>query len=225
MTSPAGFVVGISGPDGAGKSSLVEELVRRFTTDGIRVVRVYLYGCIVCRNLRRGPLARTAARRTPSAGALRTVHGIVDATELALRLWAARRIAASRATRPSARAAQRRSIPGFIVLTDRSPVDGLVKHAPRRGSLVDRAYRRLARTYDLLLLLDAPALELTDRDREHGPDALADLSARFAQLTVRSNYLVHVDTGGRTLAEVADDAERVLRAAWKVPSPPTIRDV
>jgi thymidylate kinase len=225
MTPPAGFVAGISGPDGAGKSSLVEELECRLVADGIPVVRVYLYGCLVCRNVRRGPLPRSIARRAPSAGALRTAHGIVDAAELALRLWAARRVAASRARRPSAHVAQRRSIPGFVVLTDRSPLDGLVKHAPPRGSLVDRVYRRLGRTYDVLLLLDAPALELADRDRDHGPEALAELSARFAQLTVRSKYLVHVDTGGRTLAEVADRAERVLRAAWKVPSPPTIRDL
>lgn len=230
MRSDATFVVGISGPDGSGKSSLVEELLRRFTAADAPVVRTYVFGCVFCRKLPVGLASRAMTRRqfdAPLPGTdhlrtssvrhsivntLATLHGLVDAGELALRLCAAQRKAASRRSRqPGQMRSGARVAP--IVLTDRSPLDGLVKFAPSPGSLIDRAYRRLGKSYGLVVLLEAPALVLAQRDLDHDHEVLADLATRFAWYSGRLHSVVRLETENYTLVEVADHAEGAIRSA------------
>lgn len=223
-------MVGISGPDGSGKSGLVAELLRRFSATDPPVARIYVFGCVMCRNLparfapramtRRGldrPKPDTDRVRTSSPGhlivnTLRTLHGLVDAGELAVRLWAARRRAESLRSRgPGPLGSEARVAP--IVLTDRSPLDGLVKFAPSPGSAIDRAYRRLGKSYGLVILLEAPADVLAQRDLDHGPEVLADMATRFERFRSRLDRVVRLETANRTLAEVADRAEGAIRSA------------
>lgn len=231
MRSDSAFVVGISGPDGSGKSSLVEELLRRFSATDVPVVRTYVFGCVICRNvppgLVRGAMSggridagrpsthgeRTSFVRRSLVNAIRALHGVVDAGELALRLWAARRTAESHRSRQpdQERFGAREAAP--IVLTDRSPLDGLVKFAPSPGTLVDRVYRQLGNNYGLVLVLQAPAVVLAQRDRDHDPEVLADLATRFEWFASRLGQVVRLETGDRTPVEVANDAESAVREA------------
>lgn len=157
-----GALVGVSGPDGAGKSSVVQAVLRRAGPDRARAV--YLYGCVVCRRARpRGVPA--GAADAPRGHRLRRLHGLVDAIELLVRL----------------RVAERRAEGAEVLVTDRSPLDGLAKHRPAAGSLAARAYDRAIRRYDLIVLLDADPSTLADRDGEHSADELAAWRNRFAE--------------------------------------------
>jgi predicted ATPase len=172
-------VVGVCGPDGAGKTTLVGRLRDRLADDGFAVRLGYGYGCLLCRRLdrpsgvagaafARGRREDAAAVDQPSrvdgrwsgriARMVRTLHGHVDAGELMVRLWALRLVTAR-----SGRGA---------VITDRGPLDGLAKHDPRPGSRLAERYLRLASRYDLIVLLDAPADVLAQRDGEHQPAEL-----------------------------------------------------
>jgi hypothetical protein len=92
-------------------------------------------------------------------------HAVVDATELLVRLFLAAR------RRPA------------VLLTDRSPLDGLVKHASFAGpgTVAGRLYRLAARRYRRIALLDAPAAVLAARDREHDEQTLEQLRQRFRE--------------------------------------------
>jgi hypothetical protein len=167
-------VVGVSGPDGAGKTAAVDQVRQAFAADGIRTRLGHCYGCVLCRRLDRptgvagAARARvlqppTRARRAGTAAgwlgqALRVLHGHLDATELALRLLVLR----FATTRYRAAA----------LVTDRGPLDGLAKHDPPPGSRLARRYLRLADRYGVTLLLDAPPEVLARRDGEHDAEEL-----------------------------------------------------
>jgi glycosyltransferase involved in cell wall biosynthesis len=164
-------VVGFSGPDGSGKSSLVEAVAEAAAGRGVPVHTVYLYGCVVCRNVRLDGSLRTfhaspgtAALEYPDAPrGVRTswhrVHAAVDTAELALRL----RLACRRARRTA-----RRTGHGVLLLTDRTPLDTVVKHDPPEGGFPTRWLRALGRRYASITLLDARSDVLAARDGEHG---------------------------------------------------------
>jgi thymidylate kinase len=157
--------VGVSGPDGAGKTTAAAGLAHRLKAEGVDVHLVYVYGCVACRRV-----AGPSSAVTPSAGrvrhrAVRRAHAVVDATELLVRLFLAAR------RRPA------------VLLTDRSPLDGLVKHASFAGpgTVAGRLYRLAARRYRRIALLDAPAAVLAARDREHDEQTLEQLRQRFRE--------------------------------------------
>jgi predicted ATPase len=214
MTAPLGpstrvRIIGISGPDGAGKSSLTLELEARANRRGTCVGRTSLYGCVFCRRARGGAELAPSARVNEGLGrrGFRLVHGLTDATELAIRLWVAR-------WRVARRCGPRRT---GVLFTDRSPLDGLVKHEPRRGSIVERAYVRLARSYDALLELEAPTPVLHARDAEHDAGMLAVQAARHARVRELLPYIEAIATGGRSTPEVADAAEALMTARGLLP--------
>jgi len=169
-------VIGLCGPDGAGKTTVTGKIRDRLADGGVSVHLGYCYGCVLCRRLDRpsgvAGAAATRGRRpgdhapsaAPSASGrpawrdrvarrLRAIHGHIDAGELMIRLLALRWAAARTRT--------------AVVITDRGPLDGLAKHDPPRGSALARRYLRLASRYDLIVLLDAPADVLGQRDDEH----------------------------------------------------------
>jgi len=154
-------IVGVSGPDGAGKSTAVSGLGTRLAAEGVSVRQVYLYGCLACR---RAPGSSGGGGSGARSGLVHRLHAIVDAAELATRLALATR------GRPA------------VLVTDRTPLDGLVKHGDLAGprTLAGRLYRAAARRYSLIALLDAPASVLAERDRDHDEATLERLRRRFA---------------------------------------------
>lgn len=148
--------VSLSGPDGAGKTTLIEALSVALVSEGWSVHCGYGYGCFVCRRAHphtRVP-HRAVSRQVPLHTLLHRVHGHIDAAELALRVVLLRfRVCVAP--------------PPRVILFDRGPLDGLAKHGPPAGSPLDRFYRRLAASFDLTVLLDAPASVLAARDKEH----------------------------------------------------------
>ncbi len=170
------IVVGISGPDGAGKTRLATALAERLVADGRAVVRVHPYGCVICRRLpasyRNEPAeanGRSSHRLIRVRRAIHVIHGLIDAAELGLRLRRVRAEADAGAT------PRRRP----VVIADRSALDGLVKFRPRRGALLDRVFLRLALGFDTILLLRASPSTLAWRDGEHAERVLAVLAERF----------------------------------------------
>lgn len=223
--SRAPLVVGVSGPDGVGKSGLVAGLADSFESRGVAVATTYVYGCVICRRVppdtgeavAKAAVARHRSRVREMARFLRRVDGVTDAVELAFRLWLAtarlrfsaprqhgRGWRGGRAGRGTARA-----LSPAVVITDRSPLDGLVKHRPREGSFVWRLFRRLAAHYDAILLLSAPPDVLAARDREHSVEALAAASDRFELAARRVPHVVRISTDG-TIAEVLASASAAI---------------
>lgn len=47
----AALIIAVSGPDGAGKSSLVADLVPALRSRGLAATTAYCYGCVFCRHL------------------------------------------------------------------------------------------------------------------------------------------------------------------------------
>lgn len=199
---PAVTVVGISGPDGAGKSSLQRAMADAAVTRGMAVHTTYLYGCVVCRHLHlSGRLAGAlSSPGTPGAGRLppagrpgpwQRIHALIDTAELALRL----RIAVIRA----GRVGQRRA----LLLTDRGPLDAVVKHDPPETGLTARWLRALAGRYAAITLLDAPGAVLSARDGEHaaaGLEAARESYRRWSARLPRVRILSTEATGSRDLA-------------------------
>lgn len=168
----AALIIAVSGPDGAGKSSLVADLVPALRSRGLAATTAYCYGCVFCRRLGRpGPVAAGRPGRPEPAGIISLLsrpHALVDAAELAGRLLTARfraRVAARK--RPAA------------VVTDRGPLDGLAKFDPAPGSWSAVLFTRLGRCYDLTLLLDGRPEILAARDGEHTVIQLTDLRGRY----------------------------------------------
>lgn len=214
MTTPSGGsppvrLIGISGPDGAGKTSLALELETRANRRGTCVGRTYLYGCVFCRRARGGAELAPPPRVNEDVGrrGFRLVHGLTDAAELAIRLRLARWRVARRCG----------SGQTGLLFTDRSPLDGLVKHQPRPGSLVERAYARLARGYDLLLELEAPTPVLLARDAEHDAGMLAVQAGRHVRVRGLLPQVEAIATGSRSTPEVADEAEALMAARSLMP--------
>jgi len=164
-------IVGVSGADGSGKSTFAVALAESVHRAGGIASVLHLYGCVACRRVRPQALpARLAGRR--EAAPLRAAHALVDAAEAWLRLSAARRHLARRA--------RRSAVAGAVMLvTDRSPLDGLAKHDPTTSAWPARAWLALAARYRCIVVLDAPAQVLALRDCDHGADDLERSRARF----------------------------------------------
>lgn len=164
----APLIVAVSGPDGAGKSSLVADLILAMRMRGLAAQTAYCYGCVFCRRFgASGPAARRTPGRCGLMGAsslLSGPHALLDAAELTGRLLGARfraRIAAGK-RRPA-------------VVTDRGPLDGLAKFDPAPGSWRAVLFTRINRSYDFTLLLDGRPDILAARDGEHTAMQLNDL--------------------------------------------------
>ncbi|MGC0333604.1 glycosyltransferase involved in cell wall biosynthesis/O-antigen/teichoic acid export membrane protein [Streptomyces sp. SAI-170] len=150
------LLVAVSGPDGAGKTTLVGHAASALREHGYTVARTYCHGCVICRRFPGRP--RSGQRTVPPsrprswAGA---AHAQLDAAELALRLAGARLRAAwhHHDHRPA------------VILTDRGPLDCLAEFAPAPGSRTAALLERLHGAYDLTLLLGADPAD-SDRARE-----------------------------------------------------------
>ncbi|MEU6881603.1 glycosyltransferase [Streptomyces sp. NPDC046712] len=201
------FLVAVSGPDGAGKSSVVRRVGALLRQRGFAVATLHCYGCFLCRRFPAPPRVREGEEqgtRRPSGPARRgswgrRVHAFLDAGELYVRTRAARFGVSARARgRPA------------VVLCDRGPLDGLVKFdlPPRlRGS---RVFLWLADGYDLTLLVETGAASLRERGWEEaaGPPAL--WWARYRTWAARLPRVARVD-GERPASLVAVAAlDRVL---------------
>lgn len=197
-------VVGISGPDGAGKSTLVRSLVDDEAAGGAPIAQAHLYGCFICRGrskplelpTRAGALeGRLRGVLAMISGAALRAHALLDAFELSLVLKRAKRRA--RRGHPP-RTDTTDEAPGLadgvpLVVTDRSPLDGLVKHHPRSGSWIAQAFLRSASRYSLIVLLDAPAAALAARDNDHSVAELELARRRFLEWHQRLPNAVRVD--------------------------------
>jgi hypothetical protein len=195
------LVVGVSGPDGAGKSTLVAEIRRRAKLRGVPVRTVYLYGCVVCRHARPRPAApgERESHGSPIAWAGHHVHALVDGLELALRLlFVSARFPSRRWARPT------------LILTDRTPLDGLAKHDPSPRSVAAHVYRGLARRYHRIFLVDAPAEVLAERDREHSPHELDRWRTRFERWAAQSDSTVRLESASRSASVLAEQVLDLL---------------
>ncbi|MFL5955292.1 MAG: hypothetical protein ACJ76I_14410 [Gaiellaceae bacterium] len=176
------LIVGISGPDGAGKTELSRRLERELGAEA-PVIGVYLYGCIACRRFAR-PVQRNAgggrSHRRALRGLLR-LHAFVDATELALRLAVAMLRARMRGA--------------SVIVTERSPLDGLVKHGAGSGAFVTGMSARLIGLYDVIVCLDVDEHRLVDRDQEHSAGELGLMRQEFKRWSAQFPQVVAVCAG------------------------------
>jgi hypothetical protein len=198
-------VIGVSGPDGAGKTAVVHHVRHAFAAEGIRSRLGHCYGCVLCRRLDRpsgvaGPAHARSGRVVPGwreriSHPLRVLHGHLDATELQVRLLALR-VAAGR-------------YPEAALVTDRGPLDGLAKHDPPPGSRLARRYLRLAARYGLTVLLDAPPEVLARRDGEHDAEELEHWRRLYrcwaGRAVAAGREVIVVDTAATTPGLVARD--------------------
>ncbi|MEU0243344.1 glycosyltransferase [Streptomyces sp. NPDC006235] len=213
------LLVCVSGPDGAGKSSLVGRMATNLRGHGYAVATQYCYGCVVCRRLPQS----IRSRFTASPGKPRSIasgigtwagrlHGWVDVAELTAALAEAR--VRARLTSRGGPAA---------VVTDRGPLDGLVKFDPAPGSRLAAAFARLARTYEITLLLDAEAEVLAERDGEYAIEPLAKFRDRYRQWATRLPSVRRVDADAPP-ATVAAEAMGCVPTRWQAPAgPPPVR--
>ncbi len=228
MTRPAGaaggpIVIAISGPDGAGKSTVAHELAARLEADGHRVVSVYTYGCAVCRRVPPSlQLTIASGREADGAGhvprllaVLNTAHALVDATELRLRLWLARRTARRgwQAVMRSGGARHDTPLQGAcakgVVVAERSALDGLVKYAGSAPRLATRAFRAVEHSYDLVVWLDATPSVLFERDREHDEAFFAAMTTEFRRVAVTVPGVVRLEAAAPVPATVSAILARV----------------
>jgi hypothetical protein len=212
----APLVIAVSGPDGAGKSSLVADLIPALRRRGLATATAYCYGCVVCRRF--GALAGTGMG-TPGRGGcarIRTFldrsHALADAAELTGRLAGARF---------RARAAARRG--RAAVVTDRGPLDGLAKFDPAPGSWPAAFFTRLSRNYDLTLLLDASPDILATRDGEHTAAQLNDLRDRYLCWQRRLPRVAFLGAEARPEEVAAEALQLVL--SGDLPYPPRPEDL
>jgi hypothetical protein len=174
--APPVRLIGVSGPDGAGKTTLVNALRDQAMEHQAAVVSLHPYGCVICR---RWPVGEGSAGSGPGAARgplwrrIHQAHAMVDAAELNLRLTGARMWLRLRGLQQPHR-------PG-LVITDRSPIDALAKHAGA-GPLVTDWFVGLARSYDRILVLDADDELLARRDLYHSAAELHRLRERFGEL-------------------------------------------
>ena len=195
-------MIAFSGPDASGKSSAVSRVKVDLLERGWSPTRVYLYGCFLCRRWPdRGllPVPGTSRNGLRQVPLLVTLHALVDLVECAVRLhWARRRGWAG---------ARSGHLP--MVVADRSPLDGLVKHDPGSGSLLERGYLGLARQFHTIFLLTASTAELMARDPTHSPAELAVVVERFDRWSAIMGNVTRVDTSVLSLEGVTSVALEV----------------
>jgi len=187
-------LLGVSGPDGSGKTTLVSALREEARRRGVRVVSMHPYGCVICR---RWPVSGNggAAGDPASSGRVsalvQRLHVYLDAAELSLRIHLARGWLAN--------AGAAHLVPAggpALVVTDRSPLDALAKHYTHASPAAGRWLLRLARGYDLIVVLDTDAQRLAARDHDHlhNAEELALLRGRFRSLIPLIASMRKVDT-------------------------------
>jgi thymidylate kinase len=200
VSRPPPALIGVAGPDGSGKSTLVAGLARWLGPGERAALTLHLYGCVVCRHWRNHPLSAGLAVDDPPAGLLRrrlrSLHALLDAGEMTISLGSAVLLA---------RAAGR-----DLVITDRTPLDALVKHDPRPRSLAGRWYLAMARSYRTLIWLDADPATLAARDGEHAIADLAFARTRFAGWARRLPNVVRLETDAASQAEVRERGVRAV---------------
>ncbi|MFF8378277.1 glycosyltransferase [Streptomyces sp. NPDC015661] len=212
MTSVRGpLLVAVSGPDGVGTSSLVRRLGTLLRERGVTVVTVHGHGCFLCRRLPVPPRVRETgepggdvwARRASDperrGSRLRRAHAFLDAAELTARIAAAGLFARARAHGGQ-----------DVVLTDRGPLDALVRFDPPATSGAASAFRRIAAGYGLTLLVETGPGSRRGRGREEtgGPPTVR--WGRYRSWSLRLTGVAHLD-GERAPSLVAGAAvERIL---------------
>jgi glycosyltransferase involved in cell wall biosynthesis len=143
------IIAAVSGPDEVGKSTLIRRMAPMLRERGFATTTTYCYGCLVCRRFQGPPRWRDGTSAGGSRG-LRVLgswvdraHASVDAAELTIRLLSAiLRVKMCAHGRPMA------------VVTDRGPLDGLVKYGPAQDSVVARLFTGLAHRHDITFLLE-----------------------------------------------------------------------
>jgi hypothetical protein len=188
------MLVGVAGPDGSGKSTLAAGIARSRARGARAGPVVYLYGCAVCRRWPGRPVSAGLEIEPRPAGLLRrrlrSLHALVDAAEMTARLLAAIVFA--------------RVVGRDLVVTDRTPLDALVKHDLGTKSVAGRWFLALARRYQTVLWLDADPATLFARDGEHAPGELAASRMRFASWAQRLPNAVRLETGVDAPAEICE---------------------
>ncbi|MFI9115930.1 glycosyltransferase family 4 protein [Streptomyces venezuelae] len=214
MTRSRGpLLVAVSGPDGAGKSSLVGRLSALLAERGLTVVALHCYGCFLCRRFPvpprvsepeepgGGEWARRAGDPERRGSGLRRAHAFLDAGELSARIALARLRARRRARGGDA-----------VVLTDRGPLDGLVKFDLPAGAPAASAFRRVADRYGLTLLVETGPETLRGRGWEEVAGPPTVWWARYRSWSRRLPRITRLD-GERPASRVATEAlDRILEA-------------
>jgi RecA/RadA recombinase len=201
-------LIGISGPDGSGKTTLAAAVRAEALRRGVPATSVHVYGCFICRRwpprsiaLERGP------ERSPShghpVGTVRRLHVLLDTAELAARVWLAGqvlRLRARRAGRPAA-----------LLVTDRSPLDGLAKHSAAAEGWAGSWYLALARSYEMILVLFADVGLMATRDGTHDAVELALWQARFEAWRPLLARVRAIDSSGAFDPALVDEMLAVVR--------------
>ncbi|MFB7588588.1 glycosyltransferase [Streptomyces sp. NPDC056169] len=209
-TSRSVLLVAVSGPDGAGKSSLVRRLATLLGERGVPVATTHCYGCFLCRSFPVPPRVREEgepgerwARRASDPerrGSLpRRAHAFLDAADLAARIATARLTATARARGRQA-----------VVITDRGPLDGLVKFNLPTSSAAAGAFRRIAARYGLTLLVETEPDTLLERGWEDVAGSPAAWWARYRTWATRLPGVARLDGERAPSLVAASAAERIL---------------
>ncbi|MFJ9810305.1 glycosyltransferase [Streptomyces sp. NPDC101158] len=221
----APLLVAVSGPDHTGKSSLVRALSGRLRRRGFAVVTVHCYGCVFCRwfpvpprvreegepgGTGAGEWVRRSARPERRGSWFRRAHAVVDAGELALRIGAARLgVTVLAGGQPA------------VVVTDRGPLDGLVKFDLPPGRGAAERFARIADRYDLTLLPETLPATLNGRGWETAAGSPAAWWARHRAWAARLPRVSRIDGEGPPESVAATALEHVLAAV--PPSPEATR--
>jgi hypothetical protein len=206
-------VVGLSGPDGSGKSTLSQRLRAALERSGFQPSVVYVYGCPLCRRLPSDGWAQAGeVSRALRSGFPARMHALLDAAEMSLRLgfawWRARLWTL---------VLRRGGAPGAVILTDRSPLDGLVKFGVSPSSWSARWFGWIAGRYEKILLLDSPAEVLALRDGQHSPNELERMRRTFGEWAPSLPNVERLDTSTGTTDELT--AAALHATGWIVRDP------
>jgi glycosyltransferase involved in cell wall biosynthesis len=197
------IIAAVSGPDDVGKSTLIRRMAPMLRERGFETTTTYCYGCLVCRQFQGPPRWRDGTSASGSRE-LRVLgswvdraHASVDAAELTIRLLSAiLRVKMRAHGRPAA------------VVTDRGPLDGLVKYGPAPDSVVARLFTGLARRHDITFLLDFDRGPET-RERRVKEEAWPP----YRLWAPRLPSIVRLDAGSPPAAMADEAVRRLLRKA------------